>query len=119
MEGLHDRASLIALKAIFEGSRHYPIARRVRAQAIAAAEAADGKLSAFQERIWLTPAMTDATPTTPAIKANVTKNPVAAFPIGKYMGEKCAGRSNPGPAICTPPKLAASTYKMQWKPKKF
>lgn len=66
----------------------YPIARRVRVQAIAAAEAADGKLSIFQERTWLIPAKAEATPTAPAIKANVTKKPVAAFPIGKYMGEK-------------------------------
>jgi hypothetical protein len=47
----------------------------------------------------LSPEINDPAPTTPAIKANVTKNPVAAFPIGKYIGEKCAGRSNPGPAI--------------------
>ena len=60
----------------------------VRAQAMAAAEAADGKVSLVHERTWAIPAITDATPTTPAIKANVTKNPVAAFPIGKYMGEK-------------------------------
>ncbi|KAK7848062.1 hypothetical protein CFP56_005576 [Quercus suber] len=71
-------------------------ARTVRDQAIAAAEAADGKLSAVHKRIWLIPDITAATPTTPAIIAYVTKNPVAAFPIGKYMGEKCAGRSNPG-----------------------
>lgn len=76
----------------------YPMARRVRVQATVAAAAADGKLSAVQDRIWLIPEMAEAAPTTPAIKANVTKNPVAAFPIGKYMGEKCAGRSKPGPA---------------------
>lgn len=64
------------------------MARQVRAQAMVAAEAADGKLSWFQKRTWLNPEMTDATPTTPAIKAKVTKNPVAAFPIGKYIGEK-------------------------------
>lgn len=66
----------------------YPIARRVRVHAIAAAEAAEGKLSMLQSRRWLTPAMEDAIPTAPAIRANVTKKPVAAFPIGKYMGEK-------------------------------
>lgn len=59
------------------------MARTVRLQAIVAAEAADGKLSMFQWRMWLSPERTDATPTTPAIKANTTKNPVAAFPIGK------------------------------------
>lgn len=47
--------------------------------------------------MWLNPERADATPTTPEIKANTTKNPVAAFPIGKYIGEKCAGRLNPGP----------------------
>lgn len=53
-----------------------------------AAEAAAGKLSKFQKRTWFNPDITDATPTTPAIKENVTKNPVAAFPMGKYIGEK-------------------------------
>lgn len=71
----------------------------MRVQAIVAAAAADGKLSYVQERRWLSPEMAEATPTTPAIKANVTKNPVAAFPIGKYMGEKCAGRLKSAPAI--------------------
>lgn len=66
-----------------------------------AAEAAPGKLSAVQMRTWFKPAMQDAAPTTPAIKAKVTKNPVAALPIGKYMGEKCAGSSNDGPASYT------------------
>lgn len=75
------------------------MARAVRVQAIAATVAADGKLSAVQERRWLSPDIADAAPTTPAIKANMTKNPVAAFPIGKYIGEKCAGRSNPGPTV--------------------
>lgn len=64
-----------------------------------ATEAADGKLSEVHERIWLSPEINDPTPATPAIKANVTKNPVAAFPIGKYMGEKWAGSSNPEPAL--------------------
>jgi len=77
------------------------MARTVRAHAIEATEAADGKLSEVHERIWLSPEINDPIPTTPAIKANVTKNPVAAFPIGKYMGEKWAGRSNPGPANIT------------------
>lgn len=75
------------------------MARTVRVQAIRAAVAADGKLSAFQLRRWFNPDNADAAPTTPASKANMTKNPVAAFPIGKYMGEKCAGRSNPGPMM--------------------
>ena len=74
------------------------MARSVRVQAMVATEAADGKLSEVHERIWLIPEIADAAPTTPASKANVTKNPVAAFPIGKDMGEKWAGSSNPGPA---------------------
>lgn len=60
-----------------------PMASRVKVQATPAIEAADGKLLAFHERIWLKPAIADATPTTPARIANVTKNPVAAFPMGK------------------------------------
>ena len=83
------------------------MARTVRVQAIAAAAAADGKLSECQARRWLSPTIADATPTTPAIIAYVTKNPVAAFPIGKYMGEKCAGRSNPGPTILKKSLLAS------------
>ena len=59
------------------------MASRVRVQATKAIEAADDKLLAFHKRIWLIPAIADATPTTPAIRANVTKNPVAAFPMGK------------------------------------
>lgn len=74
------------------------MASRVRLQAIVAAEAVAGKLSTSQKRRWFTPVMTDATPTTPAIMANSTRNPVAAFPMGKYIGEKCAGKSNRGPA---------------------
>jgi hypothetical protein len=83
-------------------SHSYPMARSVRVQAMAAVAAADGKLSRVQERRWFNPDIVDAAPTTPASKANITKNPVAAFPIGKYMGEKCAGRSNPGPAMLKP-----------------
>lgn len=63
-----------------------------------ATEAADGKLLAVHEQIWLIPEIADTTPTTPAIKENVTKNPVEAFPIGKKTGEKWAGSSNSGPA---------------------
>lgn len=59
------------------------MASKVRVQAIMAADAAPGKLSAFHDWRWLIPARAEATPTTPAINANITKNPVAAFPIGK------------------------------------
>lgn len=68
------------------------MASRVSDQAMVAAETAAGMLSRCHERTWLRPTMAEAAPTTPAIKANTTKNPVAAFPIGKYIGEKCAGR---------------------------
>lgn len=73
------------------------MARRVRVQATAAAETAVGKLSKPQLRRWCSPEMAEATPTTPANNANTTKNPVAAFPMGKYIGEKWAGRSYPLP----------------------
>lgn len=73
------------------------MASSVRDQAIAAAEAAEGKLSGVQERIWFAPEMIEPIPTTPAIKDNVTKKPVAAFPIGKYNGEKWAGGRKSGP----------------------
>lgn len=63
------------------------MARRVSVQAITAADAAAGKLSEFHDRMWLTPAIAEAAPTTPAISAKITKNPVAPFPMGKYIGE--------------------------------
>lgn len=62
---------------------YYPMARTVRVQAIVAAVAAAGKLPTVQERMWLRPEIVEAAPTTPASNANITKNPVAAFPIGK------------------------------------
>lgn len=65
---------------------------------VATEEAAD-KLSESQYRRWFNPEMADAIPATPAIKPNMTKNPVAAFPIGKAIGEKCAGSLNSGPVI--------------------
>lgn len=67
------------------------MARTVRVQAIMATDAADGRLSELHDRMWLIPARADPAPTTDAINANVTKNPVAAFPIGKAMGEKFDG----------------------------
>jgi len=74
------------------------MASSVRVQAKVAIEAADGRLSAVHEQICLIPEIVDAAPTTPANKEIVTKNPVEAFPIGKKMGEKWAGRFNSGPA---------------------
>lgn len=41
--------------------------------------------------------MVDATTATAAIKAKITKNPVAEFPIWKKIGEKQSGTSNPAP----------------------
>ena len=73
------------------------MAKTVRVQARTAEVTAAGKLSGACDRIWLKPEMHDAAPKTPASKANITKNPVAALPIGKNMGAKCAGRCNPGP----------------------
>jgi len=66
----------------------HPIARRVRVHAMTADDAAAGKLSEFHVRLWLSPAIAEAAPTTPAISAKITKNLVAAFPIGKNTGEK-------------------------------
>lgn len=59
------------------------MARIVRVQAKTAAEEAAPKLSTLHDRIWFNPEIAEAAPNTPANKANVTKKPVAAFPIGK------------------------------------
>ena len=64
------------------------MAKTVSDQAMVAAETAAGRLAVVDDWIWLTPVITEAAPETPAIKANITKNPVAALPIGKYIGEK-------------------------------
>lgn len=40
------------------------------------------------------PVADDAIPTTPAIKEKITKNPVAMFPNGKYIGNNRAGNVN-------------------------
>ena len=61
----------------------YPMARIVRDQAKTAAEDAAPKLSALHDRIWFSPEIDEAAPATAANKANVTKKPVAAFPMGK------------------------------------
>ena len=44
------------------------MARSVRVQAMVATEAADGRLLAVHEQIWLIPEIADTTPTTPANK---------------------------------------------------
>ncbi len=61
----------------------YPMASRVSVHAMNPEEAAAGKLSWLHARTWWNPASAAAAPTTPAITAKMTKNPVAAFPIGK------------------------------------
>ncbi|KAL6542801.1 hypothetical protein OROHE_010321 [Orobanche hederae] len=43
------------------------------------------------------PASDEATPVIPAAIARYTKNPVAAFPIGKYIGDNCTVLFIPGP----------------------
>lgn len=67
------------------------MARRVRVHAIMAEDCADDELSFLDERMWFIPLIAEAAPTTPAINENTTKNPVAAFPIGKWIAEKWAG----------------------------
>lgn len=59
------------------------MAKRVSVQAIVATATAAGLLTASHDRRYTKPEMHEAPPTTPAIKENITKNPVAAFPIGK------------------------------------
>ena len=59
------------------------MASRVSVHAMNPAEAAAGRLSVLQARTWLSPASAEPAPTTPAITAKMTKNPVAAFPTGK------------------------------------
>lgn len=69
-------------------------------------EAAAGRLSELQDRKWLAPAIADAAPTTPANRAKIAKNPVAPFPIGKKIGENCAGTATLGPtSYKTKPQL--------------
>lgn len=65
------------------------MARRVRVHAIIAEDPGEDKrFSFFIKRILLVSLIAEAAPTTPAINENTTKNPVAAFPIGKERGEK-------------------------------
>jgi hypothetical protein len=59
------------------------MASSVSVQAMNAEEAAAGRLSWLHALTWWNPASAAAMPTTLAITAKMTKNPVAAFPIGK------------------------------------
>lgn len=68
-----------------------PMARRVRAQVPIEEAAAECKLGAVHWRMFLRPVTEVPMPTTPAIRANTTKKPVAMLPIGKYIGNRWAG----------------------------
>lgn len=76
-----------------ERERSYPMARSVRAQARVPVALVEGKVLLPAWLTWLNPEMAEASPTVAAIKANTTKNPVAVFPIGKYIGEKFGGKT--------------------------
>lgn len=67
------------------------MASRVRDNDVAEVVAADSKLGPFHCRMLLIPATELATPTSPAMRENTMKNPVAMFPIGKYIGNKRTG----------------------------
>lgn len=66
---------------------NYPMARRVRAQAVMAEEALEAKLSTVHTRRWWSPDRHEAAPTTPAIREKMIIKPVASFPMGKNNGE--------------------------------
>lgn len=74
--------------------KNYPIASIVTAQVAREETDAVCMFDAFHFVTLVIPVADVAIPTTPAIKAKITKNPVAMFPIGKYIGNKCAGIVN-------------------------
>lgn len=49
---------------------------------------------AFHFETLVIPVADVAIPTIPAIKEKIIKNPVAMFPMGKYIGNKWAGSVN-------------------------
>lgn len=65
----------------------YPMASRVRDHDVKEVVAAANKLDIFHSMMLLIPATELAMPTSPAMRENTTKNPVAMFPIGKYIGK--------------------------------
>lgn len=72
----------------------YPIASMVTAQVAREETDAVCKSEAFHFETLVIPVADVAIPTTPAIRENITKNPVAMFPTGKYIGNKWAGGDN-------------------------
>lgn len=65
----------------------YPMASRVRDHDVKEVVAADSKLGVFHSMMLLIPATELAMPTSPAMRENTMKNPVAMFPNGKYIGK--------------------------------
>lgn len=62
------------------------MASKVRAQDVNEEVAAEYKLEISQEERFCSPVREVMNPTTPAISENIMNIPVAAFPIGKYIG---------------------------------
>ena len=74
--------------------KKYPIASIVTAKV---AREETEAVWIFEESHFVTlviPVADDAIPITPAIKEKITKNPVAMFPNGKYIGNNRAGNVN-------------------------
>lgn len=67
------------------------MARTVRAQVMIEEAAADKMLAGLACITSCNPVSEVITPTTPANSENITKNPVARLPIGKYIGNIRAG----------------------------
>lgn len=67
------------------------MASKVRAQLVNEDIEAAFKLEGFQVRRLCSPVREVVKPTTPAMRENTMKNPVAIFPIGKYIGNILAG----------------------------
>jgi hypothetical protein len=78
----------------------------VSAQAVNPEDTAAGRLSGLHALMCWKPASAAAAPTTLAITAKRTKNPVAALPIGKQIGENCAGSASPAPASLRWPRAS-------------
>lgn len=70
------------------------MASKVSAKVVNAETAAACKFGTFHSRTFCNPVMEVVNPTTPAIRENIMKNPVAIFPIGKYIGNIRAGIDN-------------------------
>ena len=61
---------------------YYPMAKSVRPQAMIEEAEADNKVEALHSRTLCSPVSDAAMPTSPAMRENIMKNPVARFPIG-------------------------------------